>query len=113
MYINIAENFRKVVLCEKTTFLRAPFKFGVLIFYLYICIVIVKTNIMEKKDTLFKCWSSGDSEDNMLFVNGSHINSVTAKLCDNKYVKLFVEYYDDEFCVNTLFICDKVEQINE
>ena len=33
--------------CEKTTFLRTPFKFGVLIFYLYICIVIVKTNIMK------------------------------------------------------------------
>lgn len=66
---------------------------------------------MDKKDVIFKCYSSGDSEDNMLFVNGSHINSVTAKLCDNKYVKLFVEYYDDEFCVNTLFICDTIEQV--
>ena len=34
-------------MCEKTTFLRTPFKFGVLIFYLYICIVIVKISIME------------------------------------------------------------------
>lgn len=66
---------------------------------------------MYKKDVIFKCYSSEDSEDNMLYVNGSNINSVTAKLCDNKYVKLFVEYYDDEFCVNTLFICDTVEQV--
>ena len=47
MYIYITKYFIKVVLCEKTTFLRTPFKFGVLIFYLYICIVIVKTNIMK------------------------------------------------------------------
>lgn len=39
IYIYIADNFIKVVLCEKTTFLRVPFKFGALIFYLYICIV--------------------------------------------------------------------------
>ncbi len=39
IYIYIADNFIKVVLCEKTTFLRTPFKFGVLIFYLYICTV--------------------------------------------------------------------------
>ena len=45
LYIYITKYFIKVVLCEKTTFLRTPFKFGVLIFYLYIC--IVKTNIME------------------------------------------------------------------
>ena len=34
-------------MCEKTTFLRTPFKFGVLIFYLYICIVIVKISTMK------------------------------------------------------------------
>ena len=34
-------------MCEKTTFLRTPLKFGALIFYLYICIVIVKTNTMK------------------------------------------------------------------
>ena len=47
IYIDITKYFIKVVLCEKTTFLRTPFKFGVLIFYLYICIVVVKTNIMK------------------------------------------------------------------
>ena len=47
IYIDITKYFIKVVLCEKTTFLRTPFKFGVLIFYLYICTVIVTTNIMK------------------------------------------------------------------
>ena len=66
---------------------------------------------MDKKNVIFKCYSSGDSENDMLYVNGLNINRITAKLCDNKYVKLFVEYYDDEFCVNTLFICDTIEQV--
>ena len=66
---------------------------------------------MDKKNVIFKCYSSGDSENDVLYVNDLNINRITAKLCDNKYVKLFVEYYDDEFCVNTLFICDTIEQV--
>ena len=66
---------------------------------------------MDKKDVIFKCYSSGDTENDTLYVNGLNINSITAKLCNNKYVKMFVEYYDDEFCVNTLFICDTIEQV--
>ena len=69
---------------------------------------------MDKKNVVFKCYSSGDSEENMLYVNSSHINKITAKsgkLGDTPYVKLFVEYYDVEFCVNNLFICDTIEQV--
>ena len=60
---------------------------------------------------VFKCYSSGDSEENMLYVNGSDINKITAKSGKDNYVKLFVEYYDAEFCVNSLFICDTIEQV--
>ena len=69
---------------------------------------------MDKKNVVFKCYSSGDSEENMLYVNSSHINKITAKsgkLGDTPYVKLFVEYYDVEFCVSNLFICDTIEQV--
>ena len=69
---------------------------------------------MNKKNVVFKCYSSGDSEENMLYVNSSHINKITAKsgkLGDTPYVKLFVEYYDVEFCVNNLFICDTIEPV--
>ena len=68
---------------------------------------------MDKKDAVFKCYSSGDSENNMRYINGSHINRITTKsgkLGSTPYVKLFVEYYDDEFCVNSLLVCDTIEQ---
>ena len=66
---------------------------------------------MDKKNVVFKCYSSGDSEENMLYVNSSYINKITAKSGKDNYVKLFVEYYDVEFCVNNLFICNTIEQV--
>lgn len=70
---------------------------------------------MDKKNVVFKCCSSGDNEDNVLYIDSSHINKITAKsgkLDDNTpYVKLFVEYYDAEFCVNALFVCDTIEPV--
>ena len=66
---------------------------------------------MDKKNVVFKCYSSGDGENNMRYINGSHINKITAKSGKDNYVKLFVEYYDVEFCVNNLFICDTIEQV--
>ena len=70
---------------------------------------------MDKKDVVFKCYSSGDSENNMRYINGSDINRITAKLGKSgnaQYdVKLFVEYYDSEFCINSLFICDTIERV--
>ena len=50
----------------------------------------------------------------MRYINGSHINKITAKsgkLGNTSYVKLFVEYYDDEFCVNSLLVCDTIEPV--
>lgn len=70
---------------------------------------------MDKKNVVFKCYSSGDGENDVLYVNGSDINRITAKLGKSgnaQYdVKLFVEYYDAEFCINSLFICDTIEQV--
>ena len=69
---------------------------------------------MDKKNVVFKCYSSGDSENNIHYINGSHLNRITAKsgkLGSTPYVKLFVEYYDDEFCVNSLLVCDTIEQV--
>ena len=66
---------------------------------------------MDKKNVVFKCYSSGDSENDVLYVNGLDINRITPKLGKDNYVKLFVEYYDAEFCVNSLFICDTIEQV--
>ena len=44
----------------------------------------------------------------MLFVNASDIRKIRTVYRGN-YTKLFVEYYDDEFCLNSTFICDYVE----
>lgn len=68
---------------------------------------------MENKDALFKCSSLEDGKEDMLFVASSRIMKITPQRCLNNDVKLFVDYYDDEFCINSTFICDKVEQINE
>lgn len=68
---------------------------------------------MEKKDTLFKCYSLGDDKEDMLLIAGSQIMKITPQRSLDNDVKLFVDYYDNEFCINTTFICDKVEQINE
>ena len=66
---------------------------------------------MDKKDVVFKCYSLGDGENDVLYVNGSEINKITAQVCNNKSAKLFVEYYDAESCLNSLFICDTIEQV--
>ena len=68
---------------------------------------------MEKKDTLFKCSSLGNDKEDMLFIAGSRIMKITPRRSLDNDVKLFVDYYDDEFCIYTTFICDKVEQIDE
>lgn len=57
---------------------------------------------------IFKCYSEGDKNDDMLFVNASNIKKIKP-LNNDKFKKLLIEYYDDEFCVNSSYICDYVE----
>lgn len=61
---------------------------------------------MEK--VIFKCYSKGDKNDDMLFVNALDIRKIRT-VSNGNYTKLFVDYYDDEFCVNSTFFCDYVE----
>lgn len=61
------------------------------------------------ENVIFKCYSEGDnSNDDMLFVNASSVKKIKP-LNNDKFKKLLIEYYDDEFCVNASFICDYVE----
>ena len=39
---------------------------------------------MDKKNVVFKCYSSGDGETDVLYVNGSDINRITTKLGENR-----------------------------
>jgi hypothetical protein len=60
------------------------------------------------ENVVFKCYSEGDKNDDMLFVNASNIKKIKP-LNNDKFKKLLIEYYDDEFCVNSSCICDYVE----
>ena len=66
---------------------------------------------MSKKneDTLFKCYSLGDSLENMLIINHSQI----IKISSSTNNKLLIEYWDDRLCIETLFICDFIIPIKE
>lgn len=66
---------------------------------------------MSKKneDTLFKCYSLGDSLENMLIINHSQI----IKISSSTNNKLLIEYWDDRLCIETSFICDFIIPIKE
>lgn len=66
---------------------------------------------MSKKneDTLFKCYSLGDSLENMLIINHSQIIKISS-FTNNK---LLIEYWDDRLCIETSFICDFIIPIKE
>jgi len=73
-------------------------------------------NILKSKneDTLFKCYSLGDSLENMLIINPNqviNISSCTMKK-DNKS-KLLITYWNNVFHIETLFICDFIVPIKE
>ena len=60
------------------------------------------------ENVIFKCYSNGGGNDDTLFITASLIRKIR-HVSNEDYTKLFVEYYDEEFCVNSTFICDYVE----
>ena len=60
------------------------------------------------ENIVFKCYSEGDNNDEMLFVNASDIRKICT-VRNGYYTKLFVHYYDVDFCMNSTFFCDYVE----
>ena len=69
-------------------------------------------NILKSKneDTLFKCYSLGDSLENMLIIKHSQIIKISSSTNNNK---LLIEYWDNRLHIETLFICDFIIPINE
>lgn len=65
---------------------------------------------MEK--VIFKCYSELDTPEKMLFFNSNQIKKITPKTMQDGRNKLFVEYYDDEWCLDTMLICEKIEAID-
>ena len=67
---------------------------------------------MSNKNVIFKCYSELDTPENMLFVNGNQIKNISPQIGKDGRSKLFINYYDDELCFTTFFICDKIEAID-
>lgn len=65
---------------------------------------------MEK--VIFKCYSELDAPENMLIINGNQIKNISSQVCKDGRSKLIINYYDDELCFITFFICDKIEAID-
>lgn len=61
-------------------------------------------------NVVFKCYSEGDKIDDVLYVTASSVKKIK-HLNNDKFKKLIVEYYNDDFCINSSFICDYVEQM--
>ena len=65
---------------------------------------------MEK--VIFKCYSELDTPEKMLFLGRNEIKKITPKTMHDGRSKLFVEYYDNEWCLDTLLICEKIVTID-
>ena len=66
--------------------------------------------VMEK--VIFKCYSELDTPEKMLFLGRNQIKKITPKTMHDGRSKLFVEYYDDEWCLDTMLICEEIVTID-
>lgn len=64
------------------------------------------------KHVVFKCYSELDTPENMLIIGGNQIKNISSQICKDGRSKLIINYYDDELCFITFFICDKIETID-
>lgn len=61
---------------------------------------------------IFKCYSDGDEPQNMLFLDRKDIKKISPRTTKDGRSILFIDYYDDEFCFDTTFICDEIVTID-
>ena len=61
---------------------------------------------------IFKCYSEGDIPQWMLFVGINDIKKITPKTTRDGKSILFIDYYNDELCIETTFICENIVVID-
>lgn len=61
---------------------------------------------------IFKCYSELDTPENMLFLDEKDIIKITPKTTQDGRSVLFIDYYDDELCIETTFICHEIVTID-
>ena len=60
---------------------------------------------------IFKCYSEGDTPENMFFLNSIQIKKITSKTMQDGRNKLFITY-SDMFRDETLLICEEIVTID-
>ena len=63
-------------------------------------------------NVIFKCYSELDTPEKMLFLGRNQIKKITPKTMPDGRCKLFVDYYDDEWCLDTMLICEEIVTID-
>lgn len=61
---------------------------------------------------IFKCYSDGDTPQWMLFVGINDIKKIIPKTTRDGGSVLFIDYYNDELCIDTTFICHEIVTID-
>lgn len=63
-------------------------------------------------NVIFKCYSELDTPERMLFLGRNQIKKITPKTMQDGRNKLFVDYYDDDWCLDTMLICENIVAID-
>jgi hypothetical protein len=63
------------------------------------------------KNIVFKCYSELDTPENMLIIGGNQIKNISSQIGKDGRSKLIINYYNDELCFTTFFICDKRKSV--
>lgn len=63
-------------------------------------------------NVIFKCYSEGDTPQWMLFLDKNQIKKISPKTTRDGRSILFINYYNDELCVETIFICEEIVTID-
>lgn len=63
-------------------------------------------------NVIFKCYSGVTHTEWMLFLDRNQIKKISPKTTRDGRSILFINYYNDELCVETTFICEEIVTID-
>ena len=63
-------------------------------------------------NVIFKCYSEGDTPRWMLFLDINQIKKIAPKTTRDGKSILFIDFYNDELCIETTFICENIVVID-
>ena len=63
-------------------------------------------------NVIFKCYSELDTPEKMLFLGRNQIKKITPKTMRDGKSILFIDFYNDELCIETTFICENIVVID-